>query len=92
MEAALNDESAPSRQHHHEVERHLVDAEISLASSLERLSEVEERIGLGGDADHRLEQAAELQDRARSHADHLRHELEGEEATNVVPEPDKRVE
>jgi bifunctional DNA-binding transcriptional regulator/antitoxin component of YhaV-PrlF toxin-antitoxin module len=74
----LSHNSDPARQHHYDVERHLVDAEISLADSLERLSAAEERIGLDSDADHRLEQAAELQDRARNHADHLREELEHE--------------
>jgi hypothetical protein len=82
LEAALSNENPRPKQHHYEAERKLVDAEISLASSLEKLSEVEERLGLGRDADHRLEQAAELEDRARSHVDHLRHELEAEAQVN----------
>lgn len=75
----MSDETEKQNQHHYEVERHLVDAEIDLAESLEKLSEVEERMGLRSDADHRLEQAAELQDRARHHADQLRHELENDD-------------
>jgi hypothetical protein len=80
----------PSQDGHYEVERKLVDAEIDLAEALEDLGRAETRMGLRADADHRLQQAAELERRAKEHADHLRSELEEEEKRDKDSRPPRR--
>lgn len=74
-----SDQTGGSADRHQDIERQLVDAEIGLARELEELANVEARMGLETDSDHRLEQAAELETRAKGHVEQLRHELEEEE-------------
>ncbi len=66
-------------QEHIQIERHLIDTEVELAKSLQQLGEVEGQLGMKGDSDHRLEQAAEQNEQAKRVTDTLSEELKEEQ-------------
>lgn len=53
--------------HYDELEQQLADEELSLANKLEELAALERQIGMNSEADHLLEEAIDLDKRAKSH-------------------------
>jgi len=73
-----------------DAERELVHAQGSTAEALAKMAMLEQQMGLKGDAAEDMKFAAQLQQRANVHAQHVVEDMEHQDDEPAVPNPNGR--